>query len=100
MAIAGKPGMLPRSVWVYFYAKVKQTQSFLQSFLVFMQSKSRHATQEAATVISSRSHPGLETKAEEVLLVCSIGTATGSKSSFKFSAGNIHGQKIGQEVKY
>lgn len=44
MAIVGKPGMLPRSVWVYFNVKVKQTQSLLHAFLVFMQSKSRHAT--------------------------------------------------------
>lgn len=51
-------------------------------------------------MISSRSHPGLEAQAEEVLLVSTIGTATGSKSSFKFSAENIHGQKIGQEGKY
>lgn len=48
-------------------------------------------------MISSRSYPGLETSAEEVLLVCHRGTATGSKSSFKFLAGNIHGQEIGQE---
>lgn len=48
-------------------------------------------------MISSRTHPGLQTKAEDVLLVCSIGTATGNKFSFRFSAGNIHGQKIGQK---
>lgn len=48
-------------------------------------------------MISSRSHPGLKTKAEEVLLVCNMSTSTGSKSSFKFSTGNICGQKIGQE---
>lgn len=44
MVIVGKPEMLPRSVWVYFNAKVKQTQSLLHTFLVFMQSESRHAT--------------------------------------------------------
>lgn len=101
MLIVGKPGMLPRSVWVYFNARAKQTPSPLHAVLVFMQSKSRHATWEAATVFYSRSQPGLlETEAEEFLLVYSAGTVTGRKTSCKFSAVNICGQKIGREGKH
>lgn len=89
--IVGKPGMLPRSVWVCFNERAKQTPSLLHTFLVFKQSKSRHATWGAATVFSNRSQPGLlETKIEEFeVLVCSTGTATESKTSCKFSAVNI-----------
>lgn len=92
MLIVGKPGMLPRSVWVCFNERAKQTPSLLHTCLVFMQSESRHATWEAATVFSNKSQPGLlETEVEETLLVCSTGTATGRKTSCEFSAVNISG---------
>lgn len=87
MLIVGKPGMFPRSVWVDFNARIKETPSLLHAFLVFLQRKSRHETCKAATVFSNRSHPRLlETKSEDFLLVCSTGTATGNKTSCKFSA--------------